>query len=192
MDPFIIAIVFLLVSPVLAYMLLWAATKKRQMLRPLVIITASVCLLTIAGLLTKISTVSQTVNWFLLGFLYFGACLAIWGAWFFGNAALKVLGVFAIFVAFIPGYFLSTVGAPGLGYMVNDNMAGERVWLTSNRLRCETSIGNTLSSNEYKKVEIYKKVGLFPFLVVRENMTLYSAKMDGSKMIWTEVPEIHE
>jgi hypothetical protein len=134
----------------------------------------------------NIITVYSLVNWWLIGFLYFGICLLLWTAVFRGKKIIKVSGGIIMILVFFSGYFLSTAGILGLGLILNNWEGKEKRSLPGNRLYMETQQGNATTDFRYKKVEVYKPLPLLPFLAVRESVKIYALKWMEKELIWTE------
>jgi len=150
--------------PIITYFL-FRLTSKRLIIRKYIFITTvAVAILCILGLLTNISTTVSEFDWLFITSFYFLTCLTLWWTQFQLNKVVKIIGVIIMFIVFGLGYFSSTVGALGVGFVTAEYETDREKWLDNGVIYKELTLGNAISDHRGKKVEINKTIKWFPVI----------------------------
>lgn len=161
---FLIILFALWAYPIIS-LLFFFATKNRLGLRKKVF-TAS-CILTtlsILSLLTDISTTLSELDWIILSTIYFTISFGLMWTQFQRNKLLKILGGVSLFVVFSFGYLSGTIGALGVGFIVGEHDTEYEKWLGNGIIYKESLLGNAISDERGKKVELYKTITWLPII----------------------------
>lgn len=152
-------------SPPVALAFIWFFFTKRTRLRKHFLIgCATLSLFTIIGISTGISTTLIEVDWFLVGFIYFTISCFLIATQFQKNKFIKTTGVISMSIVFAIGYFSSTAGWLGLGFVLHELDTDAEVWLDSETIYKETILGNAISDYRGKEVRICKTISWFPVI----------------------------
>ena len=131
-------------------------------------------MLVILALLTNIITISQKLNWFLVTSIYLTISVLLWITQSKANPFIKNTGTVLRFVTFGSGYLAATIGFFFILLFSFDLDTDQRKWLTDDLIYKERNIGQGLDpSVRLKKIEVYKKIDLLPFLAYRIKAKTY-------------------
>lgn len=130
--------------------------------------------LVILGLVTHVITISQNLNWFLVTSIYLTVSILLWRTQSLERPTIKKVGTVLRFVIFGLGYLVATIGFFFVLLASFDLETDQRKWLTDDLIYKERNIGQgPAPSVRRKKIEVYKRVNLFPILAYRIEAKTY-------------------
>lgn len=133
-----------------------------------------ISMLIVLGLLTHIITISQNLNWFLLTSIYLTISVLLWLAQSKTKPFIKIAGTVLRFITFGIGYLAATIGFFFVLLASFDLDTDQRKWLANDLIYKERNIGQGPDpSVRLKKVEVYRKIDLLPFLAYRIKAKTY-------------------
>jgi hypothetical protein len=161
---FLIIITGLWLYPIISYFLLKLTKKKPAVRKWIFYVSFVIFTLTLAGLLTSISTTLDFVDWLFLSSIYFTISLSLWWIQFQTNKILKFVGKIVICIVFGIGYFFASIGISGIGFIIDGYETFNEKWLGNGLIYKENGIGNALTDYRGKRVEIFKTIPWFPLI----------------------------
>jgi len=130
--------------------------------------------LIIFGLIIHIITISFNLNWFLFTSIYFTVSFLLFFKQKETKKSIKVLQLIFRNLVFGSGYLISTIGFLFILIGSYELEPVQYKWLSKDLLYIEQNIGSGPDpSISLKKIEIYKKVRLFPILCYRIEKITY-------------------
>jgi hypothetical protein len=133
-----------------------------------------ISILIILGLLVHIITISQNLNWFLVTSIYLTVSVLLWLKQSKAKPVIKKIVTVLRFVTFGIGYLAATIGFLFVLLASFDLDTDQRKWLTDDLIYKERYIGQGFDpSLRLKKIEVYKKIDLLPFLAYRIKVKTY-------------------
>jgi hypothetical protein len=161
---FLIILLALWTYPIISLLFFWL-TKNRLGLRKQVFTISSILtILAILSLLTNISTTLSELDWVILSTIYFTISLGLIWTQFQKNKLLKILGFVALFIVFSFGYLCGTIGALAVGFVVSEYDTEYEDWLGDGIIYKEMLLGNAVSNERGKKVELSRTIPWFPII----------------------------
>ncbi len=169
MDIFVITLFFLIISPICAY-IIYRNTEKgssqRQRILKKVLITASfIVIMTFFG----VSTISQTLDWIILGILLFCIYLTAWFAFDmkFLPKVLRILIGVGLFLSLSFSLLSCTIGLLGTAWIIGDYDFDKEKKLSKTIIYREYIKGNALSDYRLKEIVILRRPRILPFIEYR-------------------------
>jgi len=150
--------------PIITFIIVKIAIKKSQFKRAVIISTAIITILTLLGLVFKVSTTIKLIDWITLTSTYFSVCLILWYCFFSKMKLIKILSILGMVVIFGIGYISSTFGILGVGFVLGEYDTSFETRISKNLIYKETSLGNAISDYRGKRVEIYKTISWLPII----------------------------
>lgn len=148
--------------PIITFFIVKITKNKSLSKRNVVITTAILTILTILGLVFKISTTIKLIDWIALTSVYFSICLSLWYFFFSKKKIIKALSILGMAIVFGIGYLSSTIGILGVGFVLGEYDTSSETHISKNLIYKETTLGNAISDYRGKRVEIYKTISWFP------------------------------
>lgn len=122
----------------------------------------TISVLEILAILTRISFTSTIADFIFIALFYLGICFGIWILVSANNAILRNTGRLLGVLVFGANYLLSTVGALGLAFVLNDWTPQQEINLDKNLEYREISLGMANDDYRGKRVEIFREIGFLP------------------------------
>ena len=217
MDEWLIFLIALWTYPVIALVFI-RMTRTRPVLRKKVFrISIILLVLTCISLLTGVSTTSTLFDWVLLTNFYLLPCLLIFTMVESSILWTKVTGIISMIVVCTAGYLISTVGALGLGFALNEHTPDREEWVDDGYIVKEIILGNAISDHRGKRVEISRTCSWLPlfeipvtqkeysgFDVYGDSLDVHYSQDDGTvalkieyegfepSIIWSDTIHLHE
>ena len=173
MTTWLITLIALWTYPIIGFILV-RLTKKKPMLRKNLLWFCAVTVFVSAfGLLTNISTTLIEIDWLILSSVYLTICTLLWLGFELKNKIMKIISVLAMTCVFGIGYISGTIGALGVGFVTAEFTPETEKWLGDGLIYKETTLGNAVSDNRGKRVEIYKTIFWLPIIEWRIENKVY-------------------
>ena len=150
--------------PIITFVIVKIASNKSQFKRTVIISTAIITILTLLGLVFKVSTTIKLIDWIALTSTYFSVCLTLWYCFFSKMKLIKILSILGMVMVFGIGYLSSTFGILGVGFVLGEFDTSFETRISKNLIYKETSLGNAISDYRGKRVEIYKTISWLPII----------------------------
>ncbi len=167
--------------PVVSFLLFKLTKRKLELRRNILKVIALLTGAALIGLLTKISTTSSAIDWIVITAPFLMACSVLWWTLFQPKRIIKVLGAIAMLLVFGFGYFSSTVGIIGVGFVVSEYDTDREIWFDDGLIYKELNLGNALSDFRGARIEINRTITWFPVIEWRVTAKEYSSSMVYSK-----------
>lgn len=162
MEIWLITLIAMWINPIFGYILARFSAKKVKLRKLLFIFFSTIALIEILTIIVNISFTSSIVDFIFTSFFYLGICFGIWILKFNKKAILKTSGIILAVLIFGLNYLLSTVGALGVGFALNDWTPRQEIKLDNNLIYKEIPLGMATDDYRGKRVEIYKRIGFLP------------------------------
>jgi hypothetical protein len=174
MTAYIYITTSLLLYPIIGWIVIRQTNPFAKIQKEIVWTLCIISILVILGLLTHIITISQNLNWFLITSIYLTISILLWRIQSKAKPSIKNPVTVLRFVTFGIGYLAATLGFFFVLLASFDLDTDQRKWLTDDLIYKERNIGQGPDpSVRLKKVEVYKKMELLPFLAYRIKAKTY-------------------
>ncbi|MBS1613235.1 MAG: hypothetical protein JST49_10470 [Bacteroidetes bacterium] len=160
----LIVLCALYIYPVLSVVLLWVTRHKPKARRALLVTSIALVSVALFGAITRISTTSTPLDWFILTSIYFITSICVWLAVINPNKIVKILGGLMLFIVFGAGYLAGTVGILGVGLTINEYVPESELCVGSDYIYKETNLGNVFAEYRGKRMEVYKIIAWLPIV----------------------------
>ena len=87
---------------------------------------------------------------------------------------LKIIGAVSMVIVFGLGYLSGTIGALGVGFIINEYETEYEKWLGNGIIYKERLLGNAVSDERGKKVELYRTISWLPIIEWRIQTETYT------------------
>jgi len=154
--------------PIITGILYWWTRKRLNIRKKILKISLILSVIALFGLLTKISTTLSLIDWLIITSFYFNISFFLWIITYKKNILIKIIGIILFFLIFGLGYFSSTVGAIGIGFVTAEYSTDSEKWLDNGIIYKECILGNAIADYRGKRVEIYKTISWFPVIEWRK------------------------
>lgn len=173
MSAFLVILTGLWLYPVMSYVAMRLTQKRPGWQRKLLIGASLLTCITILGLLTDVSTTWSRFDWWMVSTVYFTISLLLFWFFFQKNKILKTVAGITMGLVWGVGYSAATIGVLGLGFIVSDYETDYEQWLGDGLVYKESRLGNAVSDQRGKKVEVYQTISWFPFVEWRKQVKVY-------------------
>lgn len=177
MSPFEIVLVSLWIYPLLSLFLVKASKGKPAFRKYLIKMSALSSLVIVLSLFLGISTTNTNVDWWLFMTLYFSWCTLCWMLSELRSNFLALLSVPLILLTFFIGYFSSTVGALGVGFIISEYEASVEKKLSNTLYYKEFYKGSALSDYRDLAIQIIKTPSWLPFVEIELKEKYYNEEI---------------
>jgi len=137
--------------------------KESKFKTTLYIIFSAVLMIEILAILTKVTFISTIADFIFTSLFYLGICFGIWVLICKKKVVIKVIGIILAILIFSVNYLSSTIGALGVGFVLNDWTPRQEIQIDKNIEYKEIPLGMATDDYRGKRVEIYKQIGFLPF-----------------------------
>ncbi len=173
MTEWLIILISLWTYPIITYMIAKGTKKIIITKNKVLIYSIIIAIISVICYFAKVSTTLDFIDWILFTSIYFTICLFLWIVNLHSKTLLKITtGVIMLFVFGI-GYFSSTIGALGVGFVLSSEVPKTVKKIDSNLIYKETVLGNAISDYRGKKIEVYKTFSWFPLFEWRIKVKNY-------------------
>lgn len=164
MANWLLILIGLWTYPLIGLVLMRLANNRTTLKKRLLLVSLLVSALSLFCLAVNISTTCSILDWIIATSTYFTISLLLWWTQFQYNKLLKYAGIVAMVVVFGIGYFSSTVGALGVGFVVAEYDTDTEQWLGEGLIYKESTLGNAISDYRGKRVEIFRTISWLPII----------------------------
>ena len=164
MTEWLIILIALWTYPIIEYLLFFLTKKKIDLRKKIFKVIFIISVLAIVGLLTKISTTITELDWIIITIPFLAVTILLWWSQFQKSRIIKITGIIAMIFVFGIGYLSGTVGALGVGFVIEEFETSNEIWLDNGLIYKETSLGNAISDYRGKRVEIYRTIKWLPLI----------------------------
>jgi hypothetical protein len=162
MDIWLITLLAMWINPILGFFLIRFLKKRTKHIRWVLIFFASITIVEILSIITKISFKSTTADFIFTSVFYLGVCSSIWILIFNKKSIIKVIGIILAILIFGLNYLSSTIGALGVGFALNNWEPRQEICLGDQLKYKEIPLGMATDDYRGKRIEIYKQVWILP------------------------------
>ena len=163
--------------PVVSFLLFILTKRKLEIRKHILKVFALLTGVALFGLVTNISTTSSAIDWILVTVPFLMACSVLWWTLFQSNKTIKVLGAIGMLLVFGFGYFSSTVGILGVGFIISEYETDREIWFEDGLIYKEFNLGNALSDFRGARIEINRTIKWFPVIEWQVTAKEYSSSM---------------
>jgi len=162
MDIFYTILIALWSYPLITLYLVRSHGKNGIVRKTTTYVSLGLMVIATFGLVTNISTTSLTVDWIILSFFYFFVSFVLWLGLFGRNKIFKALSSFAAMLIWGAGYFYSTIGIQGIGFIAMDHTPKKTIRISDRVYYKEYEAGNAPDDWRGVRVCLFENFSTFP------------------------------
>ncbi len=164
MTEWLIILIALWTYPIIGYFLFFLTKKKIELRKKIFKVILTISILAILGILTNISTTITALDWIIITIPFLAVTILLWWTQFQTSKSIKIIGTIAMIFVFGAGYLSSTIGALGVGFVIEEFETSNEIWLDNGLIYKEIILGNATSDYRGKRIEVYKTIKWLPLI----------------------------